>query len=156
MMIQHQELMQISEIHSENDAGVREKKHTSSNLEKTQKSYSSLKKSHPNIHGKEASAQKPNLIWDLFFCYCSSNKKAKRSLVAGVRFQLHRTGGWENVGNTMRWVTLTSTNCSVSLRVTTMQGREDICNVAPQSSLKRRTSKGFKGAVRRSRGQRGQ
>lgn len=53
----------------------------------------------------------------------------------------------------MRWVTLTSTNCSVSLSVTTIRGREDICSEASQSSLNRWTSKGFKGALRRRSGE---
>lgn len=55
----------------------------------------------------------------------------------------------------MSWVTLTFTDCSVSLSVTTIQGREDICSVASQSSVNRQTSKGFKGTLRRKEGRAG-
>lgn len=67
-------------------------------------------------------------------------RKPKGLLAAGVRFQHHRIGGWENAGSTMCRVTLASTKPSVALSVTTIQGREDTCRGVSQAGLKRQTS----------------
>ena len=60
-------------------------------------------------------------------------RKARRPLVAGVRFLRHRMGGWENARGTMCRVTLASTKPSVASSVTTTQGwEEDTCRGASQ------------------------
>lgn len=76
----------------------------------------------------------------------SLHKKAKWSLVAGVTFQSHRISGWENFGDTIRWVTLTVLGCGVSQSVTTVRGR---VRLSRQLRIEWFFKKGFRSALRR-------
>lgn len=97
--------------------------------------------SHPNIYGKRSTHKSQT----------QSETSSSSAIIAMIRkpkglwLQVYDCNSIESVGEKMlgtqcTGVTLTFTTCSMSSSVTTIQGREDMCNVASQSSLNRRTS----------------